>query len=346
MVTKRGISANAGGRSIFAVAVVLLLLALSSAAAAAAADLRFADTLGVDNATGYKSTNVIVPVNITDTSDDIAGIEFIIWYDANVIVLEGAQKGDLAADGWDPHITEGNRIGSVGSPIPSNSSGSVVLLNFSVTGEPGTRTWMNITAINLSNTTGKMGTASPKNGTFSVAGAQAWYLHTDGVMYRNNLSLPAGTVEIAPQDNFTWRANEPALVDTAFGPGKWTGWLIMNGSLPQGYNLTAEIGAYNISTENFSAAGSEEFSGDVNKSRFMLNIHADAFTVPRSDFLALRVSNRGGGNVTIQTGNGNSFVTSPESDPGYPVPELYTVILLAFGLLTLILIIYVGSDRR
>jgi len=307
---------------------------------AGADEFFFADSLGVDNATGYKNTFVIVPVNITNTHDNITVINFTIQYDKNVIEFIDAYKGELTSgENWGICVAPQGVIGIVGwisQPIPVNSSGSVALLNFSVLGEPGTMTWLNITNINLGNLT-LLGTATPKNGTFTVAGAQAWYLHKNRVMYRGNLSIPVDTVSISPGNNITWVANEPALVDAAFREGRWTGWLILNGSLPEGDNFTAEIGSYSCSNNNFSTAGSQNFTGaDTNKTMFEVNIQASAFMVPEGDYLAFRISNptSNGSGIVVQTGK--SFITSPESDPGYPVPELHTVMLFFFGLLTLI----------
>ena len=57
------------------VALVLVFFAFSYSTLvpfAGADELFFADSLGVDNATGYKNTFVIVPVNITNTHDNIS----------------------------------------------------------------------------------------------------------------------------------------------------------------------------------------------------------------------------------------------------------------------------------
>jgi len=309
---------------------------------AGAEEFFFADSLGVDNATGYKNTFVIVPVNITNTHDNIIVIEFTIQYDKNVIEFIDAYKGELTSENWSKGVNKSTgKIGMVGSilqPIPVNSSGSVALLNFSVLGEPGAMTWLNITNITLVNSTWVNSTATPKNGTFTVAGAQAWYLHKNGMMYRGNLSIPEDTVSISPGTNITWVANEPALVDAAFREGRWTGWLILNGSFPEGDNFTAEIGSYNCSNNNFSTAGSQNFTGaaGTDKTIFEVNIQASAFMVPEGDYLAFRISNPTSNSNGIVVQTGKSFVTSPESDPGYPVPELHTVMLFFFGLLTLI----------
>ncbi len=135
---------------------------------------------GVDDTSGDPNTFVLVPVNITEVQNEsIAGIVFNISFDPDIINLteDRVQKGDLTS-AWDsPGFNPANgRISIVfngsGTEIPINVSGSVVLLNFSVVGAPGAKTAMNISGIQISNLTGTVGTASARNGTFTVEGQQ------------------------------------------------------------------------------------------------------------------------------------------------------------------------------
>ena len=66
-------------------------------------------------------------------------------------------------------------------------------------------------------------------------------------------------------------------------------------------------------------------------------ISANPFTVPKGDYLALRIANpeAGAADLVIKTGEDNSYLTSPKTDPGYPIPELSTFILFSVGLLAL-----------
>ena len=66
----------------------------------------------------------------------------------------------------------------------------------------------------------------------------------------------------------------------------------------------------------------------------------ESFTVPEGGRFALEVlwSGIASGNLQIHCnppGEHPSMVTSPSTDPGYPVPELPTIILLSVGLLAL-----------
>jgi hypothetical protein len=66
-------------------------------------------------------------------------------------------------------------------------------------------------------------------------------------------------------------------------------------------------------------------------------IAVPSFTVPSGDFLAVVVTNNNA-NTCIAVKNGQTdqgdvgMIHSPDSDPGYPVPELAAGVLLALGL--------------
>jgi hypothetical protein len=137
-----------------------------------------ADNLGVEDALGNPNTYVDVPVNITNTTYAITGIQFNIVYDSTVINLTGIKYGDLTSTGWGKMLggTAGANViildTDPGNAIGIGQSGSVVLLNFSVENVPGLSSPMNISDIKLADTSipPQKGTAPPKNGTFTVVG--------------------------------------------------------------------------------------------------------------------------------------------------------------------------------
>ncbi len=139
-----------------------------------------ADSFGVNDAYGAPGTYVIVPVHITNASNGpIQSIVFNIAYDKNVINVTNVLKGNLTSDwnvlGFNNNFAWGTRIflaGPFASAIPNGSSGSVVLLNFSVIGNPGETSDMNLNDIELSDPDGNvdLDTVPTKNGTFYVPG--------------------------------------------------------------------------------------------------------------------------------------------------------------------------------
>ncbi|MBE0516139.1 MAG: lamin tail domain-containing protein [Methanophagales archaeon] len=141
-----------------------------------------ANEFGVENALGDSGTNVMVPVNITNTQNGpIISIGFDIFYDNGVINVVGVQRGDLTSN-WDSpsynNFDWGTRVtivydGVTDHAIQNGMTGSVVLLNFGVSGTPGSTSRMNLTGIGLSDTEYTVGTAPAKNGTFTVTGVAA-----------------------------------------------------------------------------------------------------------------------------------------------------------------------------
>ena len=159
-----------------------VLLSVLAMAMPVSAQVQMADEFGVEDAIGNPNTYVIVPVDITNVQNGpIATIIFDISYNSSVLSVVGAQKGDLIST-WPTcncYNIEAGRTrcsaaydGEEAHAIQNTSTGSVVLLNFSVIGAPGASSMMNLTNIQFANTRYDMGTAPAKNGTFRVdAGA-------------------------------------------------------------------------------------------------------------------------------------------------------------------------------
>ena len=189
-----------------------------------------ADEFGVDNASGYQNTNVLVPVNITNVQNGpIAGIGFDILYDNSVITAVGIQAGGLTP-GWDfsnayTDYPWGTAVAIVfnglGTEIGDGSTGSVVLLNFSVVGAPGTTSPMDFTNIQLSDMDGNVGTAAARNGTFTVTPVA-------NITYNLTISsTDGGNVTEPGEGTFTYNASEvvdlKAVADTGYEFVNWSG---------------------------------------------------------------------------------------------------------------------------
>jgi LPXTG-motif cell wall-anchored protein len=56
------------------------------------------------------------------------------------------------------------------------------------------------------------------------------------------------------------------------------------------------------------------------------------FTIPAGKYLALQITNGDSTSHKIYTGAGNSNLSSPEVDLGYPTPEVATIVLLGLGM--------------
>ena len=169
-------------------------------------------------------------------------------------------------------------------------------------------------------------------GRATAAAPQTWYLSDvsggSRIMYKEDTSKPEGTVAISNGSLEIWKADEMAQVDVTFPAGLWSGEINLVAVFNDSF--TAAVGSYDDAT--FSSAGSQQITGDGGTA-YTLSISVDpSFTVPTGDYLALQIS-PSGSDIEVKTGQAHSYITSPNTDPGYPVPELPTIVLLAMGLL-------------
>ncbi|RZN44285.1 MAG: hypothetical protein EFT35_00115 [Methanophagales archaeon ANME-1-THS] len=156
-----------------------LLTALVLVAAPPTLALPTAASFGVEDASGDKETYAVVPVNISTVQNGpVICIIFDIAYDTIVVNVVEVQRGDLTST-WDPpdfnNFAWGTRVaivydGNTTNGIQDGTTGSVVNLNFSIKGTPGSSCGMNLSNIQFSDTGYSVGTASAKNGTFSILG--------------------------------------------------------------------------------------------------------------------------------------------------------------------------------
>jgi hypothetical protein len=176
------------------------------------------------------------------------------------------------------------------------------------------------------------------------AGSQTWYLSSDYTtsnytMYKGSQDDCTGAVPISSLSSVIWAANQSAQCDVGFVANDWTGHLNKTGSEA---NFSLAIGVWNGSlfTPHGSATGTFDGAGEAS-----FTISAYAFDVPSGDYLALMITNTDTQNINIHTNQLND-VSSPASDPGYPVPELPTIILVSAGLLMLAGYVYVGRRSK
>jgi len=180
--------------------------------------------------------------------------------------------------------------------------------------------------------------------------SQTWYL-TDiasGTNYIMNKGSTAGggtSINITKGANEIWQANEVASVTVGFQAGTWTGDLHHTGT-QYVEPVVVDIGVWDGSS--FTSYGYASGTVYDLEPTWSFTISASAFDIPAGQYLAFKVSNNSGQNRTLEVAtDGTSFVTSPSSDPGYPIPELPTIILLGAGLACLGgYIIFMRRKRR
>jgi len=231
---------------------LMTTLAVFLLVASTAAALPSATNIVINDASGNPGTFVNVPVNITNVlNESIAGIVLDITFDSSVINLTAnrVEKGALTST-WDsPSFNPVNgRLSIVftgeGTEIPVGSSGSIVILNFSVVGAPGAFSTMNIDTIQLSNIAGDIGTASADNGIFTIPGGEVGEL--------NSIEISPSTTTLNVGDNkqfvaTAWDQNDNPV------PGVNISWTSSNLSVGTVSPMNAITGADGKASAIFSA---------------------------------------------------------------------------------------------
>jgi hypothetical protein len=209
------------------------------------------------------------------------------------------------------------------------------------------------------------------NITLLVQGQQTWYFSTneasapiyDGADY--DKTMTKGTeggmdtyISLPPGKRVWFYADQVAESNVSFPVGIWNVSYWVNAidlgdfdkritTRFQGINATGEKlsgspyaeGQYNIGNPQ----NIEEVTESLNST--------ETFTIPESGRFAIEVLWASGatGNLEIHynpSGKHASQVTSPPSDPGYPIPELPTILLFGVGLLVIAGYVELRRKRR
>jgi hypothetical protein len=171
----------------------------------------------------------------------------------------------------------------------------------------------------LTNNYGKL-TVIPATG-------QTWYLYSDDIM-RKSLT-PTASITINPHASRVWTADQKAWSAVTFPDGSWV--IYLKTSQDWSGSCTAEVGYWNGSFHPFTT-GAPVKSWDSGTGILTIRAQAGSETINANDYLALRVTNNDNAGSHDVITDGNSWVKSPASDPGYPLPELASGILFGLGL--------------
>ncbi|MCW7078816.1 MAG: cohesin domain-containing protein [Canidatus Methanoxibalbensis ujae] len=196
--------------------VVILLSSLAANIPICAAQPT-ADAFGIDeDVYGVPGGYTIVPVNITNvTNGPVLSIRFDVLYNASIINVTNVTRGELT-QGWDTLIFNVEKgvtrvtVSTASDGIDNESTGSVVLINFSVnkSAREGMKSILNFTNIELADG-GEIGTAEPKNSTFYVRYVLPTPFLIHGyVFYENGTACNNASVNITNTNTgIEWKAN-------------------------------------------------------------------------------------------------------------------------------------------
>jgi hypothetical protein len=193
---------------------------------------------------------------------------------------------------------------------------------------------------------------------FAAPGSQTWYLDDrtidDGfghgaaslmLQMTTDRTGVDGSVNVTAGKSQIWIANKIALTNVLYPNDSWviriatdSDWSA-NFVLDMGY--WAADGFHALTTVDstlwYNDGFINQFKSVISKSRPGA---CQQFMVPKGTYLAVRITNNNGVDHTVYTGDHSndkyfSCVTSPQTDPGYPVPELAAGLLLGVGVLSL-----------
>lgn len=176
-----------------------------------------------------------------------------------------------------------------------------------------------------------------------VPGIQNWKLDSEttpaGYQMERELSTgndgQTGQVNIASGDCATWLADEVAAADVTFTGGKWVANLCVESDWSDCMDVL--IGEWDGSTFTaFNTVTKVNFGWNTGVIRVESQLNSE--TIAEDNYLALQICNLSGtectGGHTIYT-QGCSQLSSPCSDPGYPLPEIAGGILFGLGVVGL-----------
>jgi LPXTG-motif cell wall-anchored protein len=172
----------------------------------------------------------------------------------------------------------------------------------------------------------------------------------DGGRGNTHVNLGSGTSKI-------WVANEYVTAGPLDMHGTWTGQIrvyVKGAASAHDVDLRVDIGKFNPTSSTFTSADHDTYSGShpkgymiywnsANTGQLHLDLSPGTLSISNGEYLAAKFSNEataGDVNLTTWTGsppaqNSPTYIDSPSTDPGYPVPELSTMALTGIGMLAL-----------
>jgi DMSO/TMAO reductase YedYZ molybdopterin-dependent catalytic subunit len=175
--------------------------------------------------------------------------------------------------------------------------------------------------------------------TFAAGGT--WYLENDTTM-ENTPGRQSGFVNLLDEETGIWLTNIPATNTISFSSGDWIASLYAPDWGAGGCVIQVGV-SHNGVFKAFTSSGTPTFSPYTGY--IIVTIPTlSSETVKAGDFLAISITNNSGSAQDIAT-DGSSFLSLPESDPGYPVPEMTAGVLLSLGLALFMFIVIRGRKQ-
>jgi hypothetical protein len=178
-----------------------------------------------------------------------------------------------------------------------------------------------------------------------AAGSQIWYLGSGSssagyTMVKQNASTQSGSVTVPVGGTVVWIANQVSQGVT-FSSGTWFADIATDAVWGTfGTDCVVKIGRWGsggFSEFSLTQAYQGQWSEAAATHILKVDVQMISEEVEDSDYLALQITNNSGSQRVIYTGEGSqaSCLKSPQTDPGYPLPELAAGVLFGIGLIGL-----------
>ncbi|MDD3493480.1 MAG: Ig-like domain-containing protein [Candidatus Thermoplasmatota archaeon] len=172
-----------------------------------AAPIHMADSLTIPTVIVINEETVTTSINITNTMNGpIQTILFDIEYDNAVVALTGVSSGSLTASGhWQHIVGENNKSITTATAykdeaIPNGSSGSIILLHFTIVGTKGDSSTLTLTSLDMANTALQHGTAPLQSGEVIINSIPS---------APHSPSPPNGATDVSVSTSLSWTCEDP-----------------------------------------------------------------------------------------------------------------------------------------
>jgi hypothetical protein len=180
----------------------------------------------------------------------------------------------------------------------------------------------------------------------SAVAPQLWYLDSETTAPGCQMEKAngpgddeqTGSVNIGPGNSALWLADEAALCDVTFPSGSWVTEIKTDSDWGiDGDKCEVSVGGWDIDTGWYEipTITVTKITWDAGFNILIILLETSSGTIYKDDYLALNVTNEDSGSHEVYT-TGSSSLRSPDTDPGYPLPEIATGLLLGVGLVGLV----------